>query len=90
MKEETKSVDSEKESANSELIKMRELNKQLLSKNNQLNNAIQIKNNEINNYKKLLDENKANKISEAEFQKILQINDELIENNKKLEIKEKE
>ena len=90
MKEETKSVDSEKESANSELIKMRELNKQLLSKNNQLNNAIQIKNNEINNYKKLLDENKANKISEAEFQKILQINDELIEKNKKLEIKEKE
>ena len=43
MKEETKSVDSEKESANSELIKMRELNKQLLSKNNQIKKIIRRK-----------------------------------------------
>ena len=90
LKVESKNINSESENVKSELIKIKQLNEQLASKNNQLNNIIQIKNNEINNYKKQLEENKANKITESEFQKILQINEELIEKNKKLEIKEKE
>ena len=90
LKEESQNMNKKTENANSELIKMKKLNEEFASKNNQFNNIIQIKNNEINYYKKQLEENKANKISESEFQKILELNDELVEKNKKLEIKEKE
>ena len=90
IKEESINKNTEKENLNKELIKIKQMNNQLISKSNELNNIIQIKNKEINNLKNILEENKSNQISESEFQKILIINDELIEKNKKLEIKDKE
>ena len=88
--EENKKLKSINDKMKSELIDLKNLNAQLKNKNKELNNIINLKENELNNFKKKLEEKESNNISEIEFQKILQINDELIEKNKKLEQKEKE
>ena len=87
---ESNKLKSENDKIKSDLSQMNDLNKKLESKNNELNNLIQLKDNEINNLKKVIKENNSQKINDSEFQKILAINNELIEKIKNYEKKEKE
>ena len=78
------------EKIKSELNELKNLNVELNNKNKELQNLLNLKEKEINDFKNKIKENESQKISEIEFQKILELNDELSEKNKILEKKEKE
>ena len=80
----------ENEKIKVEFNELNRINQQLKNRNNELNNIIQIKNNEINNLRKIIEDNKSQKINEIEFQKILELNNELVEKNNNYKKQEKE